>query len=59
VNHFSDQGCPSSLVGRTQSLSAISMEVFMKKKVVFEVGILLKLGLLAIDGAIPIFVSRK
>jgi hypothetical protein len=59
VNHFSDQGCPASLVGRTQSLSAISMEVFMKKKVVFEVGILLKLSLLAIDGAIPIFVSRK
>jgi hypothetical protein len=35
------------------------MEVFMKKKVVFEVGILLKLALLAIDGSIPIFVSRK
>jgi hypothetical protein len=59
VNHFSNQGCPASLVGRTQSLSGISMEVFMKKKVVFEVWILLKLGLLAIDWAIPIFVSRK
>jgi hypothetical protein len=35
------------------------MDVFMKKEVVFEVWVLLKLALLAIDGSIPIFVSRK
>jgi hypothetical protein len=35
------------------------MEVFEEKQVVFEVGIFLKLGLVAIHGPFPIFISSE
>jgi hypothetical protein len=35
------------------------MEVFEEKQVVFEVGIFLKLGLVAVHGSFPIFISGK
>ena len=59
VDHFCYQGCPACLVSGAQSLSAVSMEVFIKKEVIFEVWILLKLGLFAVNWAIPVFISSK